>query len=99
MRDNFRQTKKRGTVRRKQQNKESIGISGMPNQNYIRKRKKVKISLEDLENDDSCSDGEWEEKEFNKRKNKKLSRLDRKSAFNLSETETKARVLPRRAVT
>ena len=62
-------------------------------------RKKIKISLEDLENDDSCSDGEWEEKEFNKGKNKKLSRLDRKSAFNLSETESKARVLPRRAVT
>ena len=62
-------------------------------------RKKVKISLEDLENDDSCSDGEWEDKEFNKGKNKKLSRLDRKSVFNLSETETKARVLPRRAVT
>ena len=59
----------------------------------------MKISLEDLENDDSASDGEWKEKEFNKGKSKKLSRLDSKSAFKLSETETKARVLPRRAVT
>ena len=52
-----------------------------------------------MENDDSCSDGEWKGKEFNNGKHKKLSRLDIKSAFTSSETETKARVLPRRAVT
>ena len=66
-------------------------------------RKKLKISLEDLENDDSSSDGEWKEKKFIKGKSRKLSRLYgndfKKSSLMLSETEPKTRVLPRRAVT
>ena len=59
----------------------------------------MKISLEDLENDDSCSDSEWKEAEFKMGKSKKLSRLDSKPTFNLSENDTKPRILPRRAVT
>jgi hypothetical protein len=70
---------------------------------YLIFRKKLKISLEDLENDDSSSDGEWKDKKFVKRKGRKLSRLNgnnfRESSLILSETEPKTRVLPRRAVT
>ena len=68
---------------------------------YLIYRQKLKISLEDLENDDSSSDGEWKEKNFTKAKRHRLSRLDGKTfqKSSLSETEPKTRVLPRRAVT
>ena len=65
-------------------------------------RKKLKLSLEDLENDDSSSDGEWKESDFKKAKRQKLSYTRhnvKQSSNNLMETAIKTRILPRRAVT
>ena len=66
----------------------------------------MQISIEDLENDYSSSDGEWKDDKFKKGKNKKMSRLHEKgddfqhsASSNLSEIQLKTRVLPRRAVT
>ena len=56
-----------------------------------------------MEDDDSCSDGEWKGAEIKKGKGQKLSRIDAKrfaeQPQKISETETKTRYMPRRAVT
>ena len=59
--------------------------------------------MEDLENDDSSSDGEWKGNNLKKIKGQKqsgdASTKINKLTFHLTETEAKTRILPRRAVT
>ena len=69
---------------------------------YLHFRKKLKLSLEDLENDDSSSDGEWKGNYFKSTKGQNLSYKRHKlkeSSSELMETAIKTRFLPRRAVT
>lgn len=73
---------------------ETSYLSDAPNQNYVRKRQKVNLSISDLQAGDSASDEEWRDKEIKKENYNRVSK--KKTVIDPPVEEHRTRVMPRR---